>query len=104
MSARDKVAGVLSGRWFAPHGHAEARRGLAIGKSWHDEARTLAHSVTDSFTPEQRAAIEADVLRQVADEWEASRIQVTVAGVGAPGLMPVSRLRAEADRIEEEAR
>ena len=67
----------------------------------HDE---YAAAHTPTIGKRVRAAIEADVLRRVADDWEANRIQITVSGVRAPGLMPVSRLRAEADRIEEEAR
>lgn len=55
-----------------------------------EAARTLAHSVTDSVGSEQRAAIEADVLRRVADQ--------------SDGWITVTELRAEADRIEGGAR
>lgn len=76
------------------------------------EARTLAHSVTDSVSPEQRAAIEADYARRLAEKWQTGGWTALIDNPAPPGAIPsiwagqvvTDWLRAEADRIEEGAR
>lgn len=99
--------------------YAEAHRGLGSmrGDARKRETATLnselrvaptdsvTDSVADSFTPEQRAAIEADVLRRVAEEgpvhFAMTHRQPQFRGMN---VVDPAWLRAEADRIEEGAR